>query len=220
MIEIRPAEVYSTAGSIHAMARYNAWIIFAFVIVGGWWVMSRPSGEPTSEIVDPAVDPAQTETDREPFRVGESRITPRASYDISAEIASVERYRFDGFASVSPVDAVLTWGGMPEPPYADRVSYDQMGRFYFWHTRASDLDLKYIESHSANVHLIPATDNLRRALVGLDAGDRVRLRGLLVDIDWDDGHWVRTSTVRTDTGPGACEVFWVEEAQVDDSVYR
>jgi len=202
------------------MARYNAWIIFAVVIFGGWWVMSRPSGEPSSEIVDPALDPVQAETDREPFRVGESRITPRASYDISAEIASVERYHFDGFASVAPVDAVLTWGKMPEPPYAERVSYDQMGRFYFWHTRASDLDLGYIASHSANVHLVPATDNLRRALVGLDAGDRVRLRGLLVDIDWDDGHWVRTSTVRTDTGPGACEVFWVEEAQVDDSVYR
>lgn len=202
------------------MRRVSLWPLLLLAVLAGWWLLSRPSGVAAASTIDPTADPIQQATDRTPFRVEKYRLTPRASYDISAVVGGVARYWLDPFASLAPVDAVLTWGELPEPPYLGRVNYDQMSRFYFWSTRAADLDLRYIATHSANVHLLPATANLRRALTGLDAGDRVRLRGLLVDVDRDDGAWLRTSTVRTDTGAGACEVFWVEQAQVDDTVYR
>jgi len=202
------------------MKPVNVWPVVVLVLLGGWWLVTRPSGVAASERIDPSAEPLQEATDREAFQVDDYRITPKAEYDISAVVGGAARYRFGPFAAVAPVDAVLTWGTLPERPYRGRVSYDQMSRFYFWSTRASDLDLRYIATHSANVHLLPATTNLRRALVGLDPGDRVHLHGLLVDVDRNDGGWMRTSTVRTDTGAGACEVFWVERAQIGDTVYR
>ncbi len=202
------------------MRRLSIWPVLALVVAVGWWWMSRPAGDPADERIDPSTEPVQEATDREPFRVEAFHLTPKASYDISAVVGSASCYRFDPFAAIAPVDAALTWGALPDPPYRGRVSYDQMSRFYLWSTRASDLDLRYIATHSANVHLLPATDNLRRALEALDAGDRVRLRGLLVDVVRKGGARIRTSTVRTDTGAGACEVLWVEWAQIGDTVYR
>jgi hypothetical protein len=70
------------------------------------------------------------------------------------------------------------------------------------------------------MHMIPADANIRRALLSAGHGDWVRLRGLLVDAAGPDGFTWSTSTSRLDSGPGACELVWVEEAQVGDRVYR
>ena len=41
------------------------------------------------------------------------------------------------------------------------------------------------------------------------------LSGDLVDGVRDDGASIKTSLVRTDTGPGACEVMLVREVQIE-----
>lgn len=200
--------------------RVSIWPVLGGVLVLGWVGMSRPSGIPAGEPLDPTGEPVQETTVREPFRAEGFRLFPRAEYDIAARVAGVARYRFDRWAPLAPVDAVLAWGALTGPPYQGRVSYDQIGRYYFWSTRARNLDLHTIRTRSANVHLAPATDNLHRLLVRLDPGDRVRFRGLLVDAIADDGAQLRTSVTRSDTGPGACELLWVEEARVGDTLYR
>lgn len=200
--------------------RVSIWPVLGGVLILGWMGMSRPSGIPAGEPLDLTVHPVQRWTDREPFRTAGFRLLPRAEYEIAARVTGLARYRFDPWASLAPVDAVLTWGELTEPPYRGRVSYDQLSRYYFWSTRARDLDLRTIATRSANVHLLPATETLRRVLVGLEVGDRVRLRGLLVDAVGDDGAQLRTSITRGDTGPGACEVLWVEEARVGHTLFR
>lgn len=200
------------------------WVILAVVVVAGVQLLGRPQGVPASAPVRWGEDPAQAATERPPFshRAGrrEFRLHPRAEMEVSAVVAATSRYRFDELAPLSPVDAVLTWGELAGEPYAGRVRYDQMGRFYLWSTRARNLDLRYIETHSANFHLLPASENVRRALVRLDGGDPARLRGLLVDVHDGDGRTWKTSLTRTDTGAGACEVLWVEEVQVGSRVFR
>lgn len=200
------------------------WAVLAVVVFAGVQLVGRPRGEYAPDPVRWRAEPIQTETDRAPFtrRAGRRELTlrPRAALEVAAVVAGTERYRFDGLAPLAPVDAVLTWGDLPDPTYADRISYDQMARFYLWSTRARDLDLKYVETHSANFHLMPATPNLRRALLRLDGGDEARLRGLLVDVRDDAGGTWKTSLSRNDTGAGACELLWVEELQVGDRVFR
>jgi hypothetical protein len=186
--------------------------------------LDHPLGEPSAEPIPWSREPVQAVTDRAPFRHEAGgrgfALTPRAAYDVSAVVAGVSRYRFDDLADLAPVDAVLTWGELPEPPYAGRVRYDQMARFYLWSTRARDLDLRYVERHSANVHLVPANANVGRALVRLGEGDTVRLLGLLVDAVEPGGeHW-KTSVTRSDTGAGACELLWVEEVRIGGQRYR
>jgi hypothetical protein len=176
------------------------------------------------EPIDWRREPLQTETERPAFsldrRQGKVIVQPRAAFDIAAVVARAEPYSFDSGAFLSPVDLVMTWGRLPEEPYRSRVSYDQWTRYYFWHTHDASLDLDYIASHSANMHLIPATRNLARALHHVGHGDRVRIRGLLVDVQVDNGFAWHTSMSRLDTGPGACELIWVEELQRGHRLYR
>jgi hypothetical protein len=100
------------------------------------------------------------------------------------------------------------------------VSYDQLTRYYFWHTGDGSLDLAYISSHSANMHMVPATANLSRGLKRVGTGDRVRIRGLLINLSREDGFVWKTSMTRLDTGPGACELIWVEELQRGNRLYH
>jgi hypothetical protein len=182
------------------------------------------SSVPAGDAVDWRGEPVQGETWRTPFswptRRGEVQVRPRAAFDISAVVAASESYSFDDGAFLSPVDLVMTWGLLPEEPYRSRVSYYQVTRYYFWRTRDPSLDLSYIATHSANMHMIPATRNLARALAHVGGGDRVRLRGLLVDVEGASGFRWQTSLSRQDTGPGACELVWVEELQRGHRLYR
>jgi hypothetical protein len=52
---------------------------------------------------------------------------------------------------------------------------------------------------------------IARQLSRLRPGQVVTLSGELVDAVRDDGAWIKTSLVRNDTGPGACEVLLVDE---------
>lgn len=173
--------------------------------------------------IDWSLDPLQTPTRRSPFQLdtseGAMTISPRFEFDVAAKVASAESYRFDGGAFLSPVDLVLLWGHLPDEPYRGAVSYHQMTRYFFWHTDAAGLDLHYIASHAANMHMIPSKPNLRRALLKVHGGDAVRIHGLLVDVSRGPGFVWRTSVSREDTGPGACEVVWVESLQRDDRLY-
>jgi pantothenate kinase-related protein Tda10 len=70
--------------------------------------------------------------------------------------------------------------------------------------------------------VIAASSRLRRIAASVSAGDVVRLEGWLVDADGidDPTFRVRTSTARTDEGPGACEVVFVGRLTVNRSAYE
>jgi hypothetical protein len=198
-------------------------VIVAALVAASCRLLPHGFSVPTSEPIDWEREPIQTDTSRTPFTIETRRgvvtVHPRAEFDVSAVVASAEHYSLDAGAFVCPVDLAMTWGNLPQPPYKDRITYDQMDRFYFWRT-AERLDLNYIATHSANMHMVPSTKNLARALGGIGSGDRVRIKGLLVDIDRRDGFLWRTSMTRLDTGPGACELVWVEELQRSDRLYH
>ncbi|HEY0783816.1 MAG TPA: hypothetical protein VGE98_15260 [Thermoanaerobaculia bacterium] len=199
-------------------------LALAALALGGCGLLLPAASERADRSVETDGEPLQTPTRRTPFRFetghGAVNVVPRFEFDISAVVASAESYLLDTGAFLSPVDLVMTWGKLPEEPYRSRVSYNQMGRFYFWRTGSVDLDLHYIGTHSANMHLIPATKNLSRALRKVGSGDSVRITGLLVDVSMDSGFTWRTSTTREDDGPGACELIFVESLQRGMRVYR
>ena len=127
----------------------------------------------------------------------------------------------DGQILVSPLDLALGWGAMSDPAVDRFIEWYQRGRWYFWQWDAgSPYRNEAIREHSANVHVIPATRNLRRALLALDEGEIVRLSGFLVDAAGPEGDRWRSSLSRTDTGDQSCEVFYVEELAAGGRVYR
>ncbi|MCB1009356.1 MAG: hypothetical protein KDB94_10740 [Acidobacteria bacterium] len=195
--------------------------MLALALAVAFW-SGRPHGAIAAEPVDWRREPVQEPTERKPFRIetrhGFVRVTPRASYDVAARVEGSERYWFDATAFLSPVDLVLTWGELPEARWRDALDYSQSWRFYFWRTEDLELDASYVIQHSANTHMIPASADVRRALLAIGRGDEVRLRGLLVDVHGDRLVW-KTSTVRTDHGDHGCEILWVESVQIGRRLY-
>jgi hypothetical protein len=175
---------------------------------------------------DTRLEPVQVFEQRAPFEhaAGRSRyrIVPRFRWDQSARVVSEEPYRFGAAASLIPEDLALAWGPLLEPPYAGRVSYSQGMRFFFWRTKDLSLDRGTIVSHAANVHVIPATGRLSRALAAVSTGDDVRLEGWLVDVEGisDPSFRWTTSTTRQDEGPSSCETVYLERLTINERVYE
>ena len=141
-------------------------------------------------------------------------ITPLATFEIEARVLSAKRYRLGRESDLSPVDLALGWGPMSNQAILDQISISQSGRFYYWRSKELPIPPNAISSHSANMHLIPATGEIERELKRVGKGNIVSFEGYLVKIEATDGwHW-RSSLTRSDTGNGACEVVYVERLSV------
>ena len=104
------------------------------------------------------------------------------------------------------------------------MSLSQGGRWYFYEWKAdSPYQSDFIKEHSANVHIIPATENLKVAVIRLHRGEEVLLEGLLVNIDGNRGnndYWWHTSLSRRDSGDGSCELLYLQKLVFDGKEYR
>lgn len=137
-------------------------------------------------------------------------IRPRASFSLQARVLSATHYRWDAGARLAPVDLALGWGSMSDSTVLERFKVTQGARFFTLYPRDGGADLRDAMRHSSNMHLIPATETVRRKLESAQEGNLVTLRGQLVDIAGPDGFTWRSSLRRDDTGAGACELVWVE----------
>jgi hypothetical protein len=77
---------------------------------------------------------------------------------------SAERYRWDGGADLVPVDLALGWGPMSDSAMLERFEVTQGARFYTLYPQDEAADLGVALRHSANMHLIPASEAVRRTL--------------------------------------------------------
>ncbi len=183
-----------------------------FVLIALFWPgggVHRPPGvlvpdEPTQVAIQQP----------QPWRVKDYRVTPLAVYRIRARVLLTERYWFDREADLSPLDLTVGWRLMSNQDVLDQLRLYSLHRAYMWagksdHLPASTTD---IITHSANMHLIPATGEVAATLKSVRRGDLVDLGGYLVEVDGRDGWRWRSSLTRDDTGNGACELMWVKSA--------
>ncbi|MDH3787110.1 MAG: hypothetical protein OES53_00975 [Xanthomonadales bacterium] len=151
----------------------------------------------------------------EPIRVGEFRLSRRASFDLQARVLSREDYWWGTESDLSPIDLALGWGVMSDQAVLDRIEITQGSRWYFTRYQLpAPISDEQIITHSSNMHLIPANAWVRGKLKKIRRGQVVQLKGSLVDVDSDSGFYWRTSLRRDDTGNGSCEVFYVEEIYI------
>jgi hypothetical protein len=167
--------------------------------------ISRPAG-----VLAPD-EPHQREVSSASFREKNGyRITPLATFDIRARVIARERYRFGRAADLSPIDLVLGWGAMSDTEVLKKISFSQGGRAYTWMSSVFPVSRRVIETHSANMHMIPADGDIERRLKSIRAGNMVHLKGFLVEVNAQEGWRWKSSLTREDTGGGACELILVE----------
>ncbi len=146
------------------------------------------------------------------------------SYDIDALVLSAKSYNgLDICDKLSPKDLALGWGSIAQYNEQVDIKWGQSGRWYYWSCKSyEELNPVGGESgvitQSANTHLIPKDDTIKRQIKKIKTGDHVRLKGYLVAIDGtkDDGstfYW-NSSTTREDTGDGSCEVMYVTGVEI------
>ena len=174
-----------------------------------WWSM-RPISHPPG-IIAPTPPIQKNISSPKPFRHLDYTITPLADFEVSARVLSREDYYIDASAELSPTDLALGWGRMSDEAVISQLEIEQSVRFYTWRTRRFPIPREEISASSANMHIIPADENVKDQLKNVRVGHIVDFEGYLVKIHRQhDGFRWQSSLTRTDTGAGACEVIWVK----------
>ena len=148
---------------------------------------------------------------RNTIQIDDYVITPLADVEITAKVLGKENYYLDRESDISPVDLALGWGRMSDPAVLEQISISQSSRWYYWKTPKFPIPRKEIETHSANMHIIPANDYVRDNLKEVEEGQHVKIRGNLVRVDASDGWFWKSSLTRNDTGNRACELVYVTD---------
>jgi hypothetical protein len=187
-------------------------IVLTYIAWGAWhWYVNRPLHTQDGMLAEG--EPQQTNvTDGEKVQMGRWTLTVRAAYRVTARVLAREPYHFDSLSDLIPEDLALGWGPMSDSRVLKTLEISQGNRFYYWRpTAATTIPRDSIIAHSANTHVIPQNAAIAHQLERLRPGEVVTLSGDLVDGTRNDGRWIKTSLVRNDTGPGACEVMLVTE---------
>ncbi len=192
-----------------ALAAGAAWFYFtrtpAPVVLAAPPPVALQSASEATAPVQRNVSPPAT------FEVNGYEVRTLQAFAIKARVLSVEHYRTGREADLSPIDIAFGWGRMADPAFYDQLSISQGGRWYRWrYSGKPPLPVREIEASSANMHLIPASREVARALNAVDKGQIVSLRGYLVEARARDGWMWRSSLTREDTGNGSCELVFVQ----------
>ncbi len=209
-------------------------IVLALALVAGAVVLYKAYSSPEetiapdTETLDLTRDPVQSDATGQPLPVIEIGgrqifLWAKAQYSITGQLASKNRYTNGFMSDLSPWDYALAWGHVGT--YIDQLRFKQMVRFcLFQPKKDAVVDIDYVNTHMSNNHLIPATKNIRRALALAKKGDILKLDGYLVNVEaGKKGKTVatwNTSTTRTDTGNGACEIIYVTRLRIEDRVFE
>lgn len=176
-----------------------------------------------------AGDPIQAPADDlQPLRLSlggtEFVLTPRARYVLRGVVLGRERYRVGWQAKLAPYDVAIAWGPLAEKMRFRELDWFQDNRWYFWrYGRGFAHDNAFVYRHSANTHVIPASDTVARAIAALDFGVNAELAGILVDVGAErDGalYFWHTSLSRGDTGDGSCELLYLARLKIGREVWE
>ncbi len=108
---------------------------------------------------------------------------------------------------------------MSDQAVLDQLEVSQGNRFFFYRWRnAPPIPLDEIVSHAANLHVIAGSGEVARSVRKLRRGEVVKMSGYLVNVSGPNGFYWPTSLTRSDSGRGACELFYVESAQRDEQM--
>jgi hypothetical protein len=140
-----------------------------------------------------------------------SQLTALANFRVRGRVLLVGHYWMGRDADLSPVDLTLGWRLMSNQEILDGLHLYRMHRAYAWTGREGRLPASQddIIAHSANMHMVPSTDELAARLRAIKHGDLVDISGYLIEVKFGDGGIWRSSLTRTDTGNGGCELVWV-----------
>jgi hypothetical protein len=219
---------------VHGFVKTLIFACLAVIAVSLW----RKDALPPPEAMDPALAeaPRQTETADAPFSVAVNgvsyRVAPRYAYELTGLVVSLhdsdtwwDYAHAEWSDHVNVVDFCVVWGNNALSGVYRGLSIKNDQWTCHFSTHSSEVWSAFDMTAASNNHMVTADAAVARAMRKVRAGDQVRFRGYLADYTTTraDGRVMgtrKTSTVRDDTGNGACEVVYVKSFDVIKPVSR
>ena len=190
-------------------------LLFIVLMCGGvyyYWT-TRPVEHDPGVLV-PESPKQETVYDREKIDFKDFTLTPKAKISFKARILSVENYYFDQYSGLTQTDAVFGWGPMSDSKNLNQLLVDQYDRTFDWQMGNPPLKLHKMRVHTANMHLIGSTQQVRDKIGRFRKGHIVKISGYLVDAKSADGWTLKTSLSREDSGDNSSELIWINKLSI------
>jgi hypothetical protein len=149
-------------------------------------------------------------------------VRPLFRYEIAGLVVS--RHRSDSFLdtahrqwrdTLNIMDLCLVWGRNIRSGVYRAMKFWNRDFTCMCAFPDAETGMLFSGSHLANNHLLSADRSLSRRMLRVRPGDQVRIAGFLAEYGQPANGFSRgTSTVRDDTGNGACETIFVTDFQV------
>ncbi|NLN45157.1 MAG: hypothetical protein GX153_01125 [Clostridiaceae bacterium] len=196
--------------------KWLLWVAVVIAVLVAYFIFHNPYTGP-AELPPPVQkNHAAPEVILYEGREGTVHIRLLADYKVTAAVKGKQTYSADTASQVSPMDLVLAWGIMNQPDVETHISYSQSGRWYqIRYGPDIPVNASYITENTANVHLIPASDQIASRMADIRVNDWVTLEGQLAQVVFQEGTWT-SSLTRSDAGDGACEILYVTRIRSGD----
>jgi hypothetical protein len=210
--------------SFYSLARFLM-VGGLLVAVAAWW-MKDVLPDPAKLQLGELDEPVQTRVRKPPIDTNvngvDYRIQPRYSYELNAVVVSLHHsdswwdYAHKAWGDhVNIMDLCVAWGDSVRSGAYRDVSFRNNQWECIWSYSSERAHKQFNNAQASNNHIVTDDPALANALRKIRIGDQVRLRGYLVDytIFRKDGTAVGariSSETRTDQGPGACEVMYID----------
>jgi hypothetical protein len=160
-----------------------------------------------------------------PVAVGgiDYRVQPLYKYDIYGLVVSKhdantwwDYLHKEWNDKLNVIDLCVVWGENVRDGAYRGISFSS-GQFTCnYETSSSEAWAAFDTSAISNNHLLAADPLLARTMRDTRIGDQIHVRGYLAEYSHNHGFPFKrgTSTVRTDSGNGACETVYVEDFEV------
>ena len=160
----------------------------------------------------------------EPFDVhfdgSDYRVRPEYAYELEGLVVSFRHHdgksRMHRLADdhLNMLDVCVVWGDNANRLDLAKFDFDSGEFTCFYRTRDEAAWRAFRPDEISNNHLLSDDPGVRAQIENVEVGDQVKVRGYLVRYSNAQGFNRGTSTVRTDTGNGACETIFVERFAV------
>lgn len=171
--------------------------------------------------------PQQTKTYMDPFQVEANDITysiyPKYDYTLHGVVVSYhdsdawwDIYHHGSWQDFLNIkDLCVIWGrNVSSGVYLDmQFSNTTWTCFASWQDQRTGS--RFSMANLSNNHLLASDSTINEAIMSVEVGDHIALKGVLAGYSHGNGQFTRgTSVVRTDTGNGACETIFIEDFEI------
>lgn len=208
--------------------RFGKWLIYAglLLLLGALW-MKNELPEPQALQAELLEEPAQTTVSRQPIAVTvggiDYSVQPLHKYDLYGMVVSIhdantwwDYLHKEWNDKLNVTDLCVVWGENVRSGAYQEISFSS-GQFTCNYKTSSDEAWAAFDTSAiSNNHLLAADPALAGKMRDIRIGDQIHLRGYLAEYSHNHGFAFKrgTSTVRTDSGNGACETVYVEDFEV------